>query len=49
MLTNPRIINEYLDMLEQIDVTEKRFQNELNNGLKHNKINQIPNLSLIQE
>jgi hypothetical protein len=34
MLTNPRIINEYLDMLEQIDVTEKKFQAELNNGLK---------------
>jgi hypothetical protein len=34
MLTNPRIINEYLDMLEKIDITEQKFQNELNNGLK---------------
>lgn len=25
MLTNPRIINEYLDMLEQIDITEQKF------------------------
>ena len=47
MITNPRVINEYLDMLEQIDAAEQKFKDQLEDGDVMIKNFELPNLSLI--
>lgn len=47
MITNPRVINEYLDMLEQIDAAEQKFKDQLEDGHIMIKNFELPNLSLI--